>query len=165
MTREKATFSTIGPLPIAYQIERMAAADVPDHLREEREEGGEDVGDGEVQDEEVHASHLRPAKWIDICSFVNAPKIFTAVIGVFSSLCIPALFRTDHVYEDGYSATENEWFSNYLTWSRCRTWTYSAVEINGPRTRSCIYSYSRVYHSALTPNYRVVRSSCGIYRR
>ena len=97
MTREKATFSTIGPLPIAYQIERMAAADVPDHLREEREEGGEDVGDGEVQDEEVHTSHLRPAKWIDICSFVNAPKIFTAVIGVFSSLCIPALFRTDHV--------------------------------------------------------------------
>ena len=61
----------------------MAAADVPDHLREEREECGEDVGDGEVQDEEVHASHLRPAKWIDIGSFVNATRIFTVVIGVF----------------------------------------------------------------------------------
>ena len=96
MTQEKATFSTSGPLPIAYQIERMAEADVPDHFREEREECGEDVGDGEVQDEEVHASHLRPAKWIDICSFFNAPRIFTVVISVFSSLCIPAFFRTDH---------------------------------------------------------------------
>ena len=39
----------------------MAEADVPDHFREEREECGEDVGDGEVQNEEVHARHLRPA--------------------------------------------------------------------------------------------------------
>lgn len=39
----------------------MAA--VPNHLREQREERGEDVGDGEVQDEEVHARHLRPVDW------------------------------------------------------------------------------------------------------
>ena len=141
----------------------MASADVPDHLREEREECSEDVGDGEVQDEEVHASHLRPAKWIDICSFVIAPRIFTVVIGrCYFFTVYPSFVSDGPCYEEGYSATENEWFSNYLTWSRCRTWTYSAVEINGPRTRSCIYSYSRVYHSALTPNYRVVRSSCGI---
>ena len=60
-----ATFSTAGPRSKGHQIERMAGAalaNVPDHFREEREEGGEDVGDGKVQDEEVHASHLRPAK-------------------------------------------------------------------------------------------------------
>ena len=40
---------------------------VPDHLREQREERGEDVGDGEVQDEEVHARHLRPVDWEKYC--------------------------------------------------------------------------------------------------
>ena len=41
------------------QIERSP---VPNHLRQQREERREDVGDGEVQNEEVHPRHLRPAK-------------------------------------------------------------------------------------------------------
>lgn len=34
----------------------------PDDLWQEGEEGREDVGDGEVKDEEVHAGHLGPRR-------------------------------------------------------------------------------------------------------
>lgn len=33
----------------------------PSELRQKGEESGQDVGDGEVQDEEVHPGHLRPS--------------------------------------------------------------------------------------------------------
>ncbi len=34
----------------------------PGHLRQQRQEGRQDVGDGQVQDEEVHPGHLVKAR-------------------------------------------------------------------------------------------------------